>query len=342
LNSVLTANISQHGATLLVSDFAAKPTTAWQGICPTATVVADMLPQRRKGSMLDGCRSKPGAHPHWHSFADRGPAEDALLSAAISFRLFAAYDRLRLSLYRDKGPRDDLISIASIGSATLLRFEDVGYFNRVYAHDDDVADRLESVERFFRGSPHGCRLVAPTLSATGTLASACESRGWLPDEEYAWLAATNLPPRPNMPGDFEIRPPRADERELFLYSYLAGFGSDPARRPMAVENMRHLFSVPDLHFLFALQDGRPAGVGMMYRTGRSALFCAGATLPSHRGQGCHGALLSARIRLAHDLGCTSVYAWAFAGGQSQANMESFGLRTVSTTLAWRFPPDRVA
>ena len=274
--------------------------------------------------------------------ANAGQAERAPFLAEISFSLVAAYDRLRLSLYRDKGAVGHLISLASIGSLTLLRFEDVGYFNRVYAHGDDAAHRLASVESFFKGSPHGCRLVTPHSSASGSLARACTSRGWLPDEEYAWLAASNLSLHPSALGDFEIRPPRLDERELFLDSYLAGFGADPSRRPTAIENMRHLFSVPDLHFLFALQDGRPAGVGMMHRTGRSALLCAGATLPSYGRQGCHEALLTARIRLARDLGCTGVYSWASAGGQSQANMESVGLRTVSTTRAWRFPPDPVA
>jgi GNAT superfamily N-acetyltransferase len=274
--------------------------------------------------------------------ANQGPAESAPFLAEVSFRLSAAYDRVRLSLYRDKGARGHLISIASRGSLTLLRYEDVGYFNRVYAPDDDAAGQLELVEGFFKGSAHGCRLVTPTLSPTGALARACEARGWLPDKEYAWLGATNLSPRRKGPADFEVRPPRRDERDLFLYSYLAGFGADPAGRPMAVRNMRHLFAVPNLHFLFALEDGRPAGVGMMYLEGRSALLCAGATLPSHSGQGCHEALLSARIRLAHELGCTGVHAWAFAGSQSQANMESVGLRTCSTTRAWRFPPDRVA
>jgi GNAT superfamily N-acetyltransferase len=276
------------------------------------------------------------------SVAICGAEDIAPILAARSLRLSASYDRLRLSLYRAKGHRGHLISIASIASATLLRFEDVAYFNRVYVDDDDIADRLELIERFFRGSPHGCRLVAPSFAATGTLAGVCEARGWLPDERYAWLAATNLAVPLNVRGDFEIRPPGADERDLFLHTYLAGFEADPQRRPMAIENMRHLFSVPNLHFLFALQDDRPAGVGMLYRTGSSALLCAGATLPSYRSRGCHEALLTARIRLAHDLGCTGIHAYAFAGGQSQANMESVGLRTVGTTRAWRFPPAPIA
>jgi GNAT superfamily N-acetyltransferase len=269
--------------------------------------------------------------------ADRGPIESGPAPAEASFRLVAEYDTLRLSAYRDKGSRGHLISITSIGSATLLRFEDVGYFNRVYA-DDDIVDRLESIERFFSGSPHNCKLVAPTPSSTGTLARTCWSRGWWPDEKYAWLAGTDLSPGSNGSGSFEIRPPAEDEQELFLDSYLAGFGADPARRSMAVENMRHLFSVPNLYFLLAFRERRPAGIGMMYRSGLSALLCAGATLPSYRGQGCHEDLLAARIRLARDLGCTQIHSWAVAGGRSQANMERLGLHTVRTTRAWRLPP----
>jgi hypothetical protein len=83
--------------------------------------------------------------------------------AELSFRLSAAYDLVRLSLYRDKGARGHLISIASQGSLTLLRYEDVGYFNRVYAPDDDAAGRLESIEGFFSGSTSGRDRSAESL-----------------------------------------------------------------------------------------------------------------------------------------------------------------------------------
>ncbi len=267
--------------------------------------------------------------------AYRDAVESGAMLAEATFDLVAAYDGLRLSTYRDKGPRRDLICVASMGSATLLRFDDVGYFNRVYGNDD-VIDRLESIEGFFHGSPHGCTLVPHTLSAAGAVAGACWPRGWRPDVQYVWLAGTDL--SPGSSDDFEIRPPAEEEKELFLSSYLAGFGAAPERHAMAIENMRHLFSLPDLYFLFAFRGRAPAGVAMMYRRGDSALLCAGVTLASHRGQHCHEALLAARIRLARDLGCTQIHSWAFAGGRSHSNMERAGLRAVSTTRAWKFSP----
>src|SRR3974390_1343824 len=129
--------------------------------------------------------------------------------AEASFDLACVYDRLRLSTYRDKGSRRHLIRMASMGSSTLLRFEDVGYFNRVSA-GDYVASRLPAIERFFHGSPHSCTLVGRPSSAA-TLDRICRSRGWLPDAQYVWLAGEDLSPRAN--DGFEIRPPGKEEQE---------------------------------------------------------------------------------------------------------------------------------
>ena len=85
---------------------------------------------------------------------------------------------------------------------------------------------------------------------------------------------------------------------MFFRTYLTAFGAAADRIPAAIENMRRLFSNPQLHFLFACQDDRPVGVGMLYQSGPSALLCAGAMLPSARGVGGHETLVAARIQLA--------------------------------------------
>ena len=294
-----------------------------------------LIPPRRE-SMLSPTKNDLRRSARVGAGADRLSA-----LAEISFRLVAKYDHLRLSLYRDWGNRGHRISIASIGLLALLRFEDVGYFNRVYARGRDVVDHLDAIEGHFEGSRHGCVLLPSTVASTCDLERACASRSWVPDGAWSWLAAATLSAQRPVPGDFEIRAPRPREQDIFLDTYLTAFGCDAARHMMAKENMRHLFSVPDLHFLLALRDGQPIGVGMLYRSGRSALFCAGATLPSHARQGCHEALLTARLRLAQGLGCTAAFSWATSGGQSEADMESVGFRIVGTTVAWRLPPDRV-
>jgi GNAT superfamily N-acetyltransferase len=258
------------------------------------------------------------------------------------FCLVAEYDRMRLATYRDRGARADRISIASEGASSFLRFDDVGYFNGVYGYDEDLIERLDELEAFFRGSPHGCRLLTPTLSSASPLARACAVRGWVPDREYAWLTADPLPAPSGLGPRFEVRAPRPDEHALFFHTYLEAFDAARDRIPAAIDNMRHLFSNPHLHFLFACQDDRPAGVAILQQSGRSALLCAGAMLPSYRGIGGHEALLAARIQLARALGCTDIHSWATRGGHSHANMEQAGLRTVATTLTLRLPPERLA
>jgi GNAT superfamily N-acetyltransferase len=147
-------------------------------------------------------------------------------------------------------------------------------------------------------------------------------------------------PFPGKPSCFETRPPDEAEQELFLHSYLRGFEANPERFPAAIQNMGHLFNRRGLRFLMAFHAGRPAGIGMLYCVGKVAVLCAGATLPEHRRQGCHAALLRARLRLAVEQGCERIFSWTMAGSQSHTNMERAGLRTVGITSAWRLLPNR--
>jgi hypothetical protein len=277
----------------------------------------------------------------------RAPLADPVAgpSAATALWLVAAYDRLRLETYRDRGPRGGSIRVDSIGGATALRFEDVGYFNRIYSADESVADHLAEIEAFYAGIAFHCELVGPAAidpaRSRAGIDRACSRRGWLPGSCYAWVAAQGRAldrAPPSRPPRFEIRPPECSERELFVSTYLRAFEAAPGRFVAALPNMRHLFDLAELSFLVAFARGEPAGVGVLYRAGAAAVLCGGATLPRFRNQGCHTALIEARIRMALDLGCRSVVSWARAGGQSHANMRRAGLSTVGITSAWRFPP----
>jgi hypothetical protein len=135
-----------------------------------------------------------------------------------------------------------------------------------------------------------------------------------------------------------IRPAQRDETATFFRTYLEAFGADLDRAPAAIDNMQHLFDEPSLHFLLALKDDQPIGVGILMQAGSSALLCAGGMIPSHRRVGGHEALLRARLDLAFALGCADVHSWGVGGGQSAANMERLGMRSVATTRAWRLPP----
>lgn len=260
-------------------------------------------------------------------------------SVLIPFELVAHYDRMRLAIYKSMGARGGAIALEECGTSSLLRFDDVGYFNAVYSRGDDLHEQFDRIEEFFRGSTFTHRLMSPLLQDDGALAEQCRRRGWTPGHSYAWLSGASAP----VAGEnrrIAVRSVCRHEVDAFFRIYLAAFEADPARVPAAIDNMRHLFDEPSLHFQFALGGGEPVGVGILMHVGDTALLCAGAMLPGHRGLGGHESLIAARRHLAHTLGCASVHSWAVAGSRSHLAMERMGLQTIATSLTWHRPPAR--
>lgn len=259
--------------------------------------------------------------------------------ATQALQYVSQYDAMRLETYRRKENLADRITVAPIASATALRFDDVGYFNRVYCTDSSTFDALEEIEEFYREEPFGCELVAPPVDSSVEERTISRS-GWAQSGNFAWLHMPDCGSfKPIQTSQLEIRPPAPSQREEFLTAYLTAFGAEQDRFPAAIRNMRHLFDQPELDFLMARHGNRLAGVAMMMRCGDKALLCAGAALPEFREMGCHAALLDARIRLAAESGCREVYSWAFLGGQSHSNLEKAGLSMVGTSNTWRFSPE---
>jgi hypothetical protein len=266
-------------------------------------------------------------------------AEPISMEASPAIRALqavAAYDCLRLGTYCARESAHARIRIEQAFDASLLRFDDVGYFNRVYAHNETVAGHLDQVETFYLDSPFGCELVAAS-GDQGPVADACSRRGWLRSRNYAWLhMKTDMAGLGNGYPGVSIRQPRLQERTAFLEFYLRGFEAPVANFPAAIRNMRHLFDLPQLHFMIASREGIDVAIGMLCIFGETALLAAGTTLPEERRNGCHHAVLAERIRLAHSLGCTDIVSHAYVGGQSHLNMVSMGLQTVKVTQSWRF------
>jgi hypothetical protein len=251
----------------------------------------------------------------------------------------ARYDAMRVETYRQKENLSDRISISPIGSAVALRFDDVGYFNRIYCADESVFETLPEIETFYRGGPFGCELVGPPVVDFGN-ENKISRPGWASANCYAWMYADDCRLiEPTHQTTFVIRAPEPSERQQFLTTYLRAFDAQEDRFTAALRNMRHLFDRPELDFLMAWHGETLAGVAMMMRCDGTALLCAGAALPEYREMGCHAALLAARIRLASESRCRQIYSWAALGGQSQSNMEKAGLSVVGTTTTWRFSPE---
>jgi hypothetical protein len=260
-------------------------------------------------------------------------------AAASVLRLVCDYDCFRLRAYRKGESLGDQIKVRSFGGATALRYDEVGYFNRVYCPDAASLDRLTEIEDFYADCRYGCELIGPPSDPLNYRLLTPPSRAWIPGDKYAWLAAKTSALRPGgVPGDFTIRAPGPEEQRRFLTTYLRAYGADPERFSAAILNMRHLFDEPSLSFLMAWEEGHPAGVAMLRRTGNTALLCAGAALSETAGEACYGALLSAMINLARVARLENVCGWGIAGGQRQKSMEDVGLATVGMTQSWRLRP----
>jgi GNAT superfamily N-acetyltransferase len=93
---------------------------------------------------------------------------------------------------------------------------------------------------------------------------------------------------------------------------------------------------PRMHLLMAELDGHPAAAGGLFVHRRIGGLGPGAVLPGSRHRGLHAALISARIRLAADLGCDVVAAWAALDGPSERNMLRAGLRRIWTRGSYRW------
>jgi GNAT superfamily N-acetyltransferase len=246
---------------------------------------------------------------------------------------------MRLDVYRQKENLSDRVAIARFGSALALRFDDVGYFNRVYCADNAVFEVLAHLEEFYRGTPFGFEIVGPPHAGDEAAHAISQRVGWRPSTRFAWIHAdlNTLPQAPVC--SFDIRSPEPSERERFLLTYLEGFEVAEDRMPAAIRNMRHLFDRSDLEFFLAFHEGRPAGTGMIRYNNGIALLCAGAALPEFRRNGCHAALLEARLRRARERGCQEVYSWAVLDGRSHLNMLKAGLETVGVTTCWHWTPE---
>jgi hypothetical protein len=261
--------------------------------------------------------------------------------AARHMRIAALYDSMRLQTYKECEHLGEKIRTLCLGAATALRFDDVGYFNRIYAPDDSIVDKFQEIEQFYAGCPFPCELVGPPDSSSERVDEGCRARGWTPAKRYAWVSAPVselIIPR-QVPRNIAVRPvnpANTGEKNRFLQCYLRAFEANPKAFDAAISNMCHLFKRPELNFLMAWIDKQPAGVGMSYRAGSIVFLCAGATVPEFRNQGCHTALLAARFRAAILQGCEEVFSWAVEGGQSHADMEGLGLATVGVTRAWKY------
>ena len=88
--------------------------------------------------------------------------------------------------------------------------------------------------------------------------------------------------------------------------------------------------LPGAHDLLAMVDGEAAACGSLNPVDGVGWIGGAATLAAHRGRGLQTALISHRLRLAHELGCDLAVATALPNGQSAQNLLRLGFQQVYT------------
>jgi MOSC domain-containing protein YiiM len=122
-----------------------------------------------------------------------------------------------------------------------------------------------------------------------------------------------------------IREVGADEAAAWESVVCDGFELTGPVRAAWMAAAPELPRIPGMHLLVAELEGRHAGAAGLYTRARVGGLSPAAVLPWARGRGVHGALISARARLAEAHGCTLVTAQAETDGQSERNMLRLGL-----------------
>lgn len=279
------------------------------------------------------------------------PLATSRLSLAQTLGVIRSYDCWRLSQYLLLGD-SQRGCIETLGDAKLLRFQDVGYFNRVYDFSSSnvndlgcILDRyVTSRDKQYR---YGVELIARhdfdlDLVSEQLLSFGFRSKGMVArlglDLGSQSLPIVKWPCIPS--GQFKFRHPDPSEYEAVLELYLSGFGSPRDHHRQAMINMMQLFGHPELITWCAFDNKRPVGLGMLYLQQPYALLAAGVTAPEYQNQGIHESLIQLRLADAKSHGCSRIAAWCESDGQSYKNLISQGFEVLRNEQVWKLPSQR--
>jgi GNAT superfamily N-acetyltransferase len=142
---------------------------------------------------------------------------------------------------------------------------------------------------------------------------------------------------PPLESDPRLKVRRIDinEAEVWIDVSARGWSESPEASAFLRSLGTTLVSREDGVCFIAEWDGEPIATGSMSSHGGVLLLSGASTLPHARGRGAQRALLGARLRYGHQLGCDLATMGASPGSTSQHNAERQGFRVACTRLKWR-------
>jgi GNAT superfamily N-acetyltransferase len=132
-----------------------------------------------------------------------------------------------------------------------------------------------------------------------------------------------------------IRVVGAEAADAWMDIILAAYEPDAETAALWRSMAPHLAAHPGRRLLTGALDGRVVAASSIQLTDDGAWISWAGVVPAARGHGIQRAMITARARLATQLGGEPVAAWALAGAHSSANLAAVGLRPIGERVSVR-------
>jgi len=203
-------------------------------------------------------------------------------------------------------------------------------FNRVLGAGWDrplAPEDFDVVEEFYaeRGVVPSFELSAETVDRD---AAVLAERGYDLDGEDVTVVYEAPVPAAEQDGAITVRTTRDRRSWEALLRLALGDGTDDERLGRTL----HFEAEGASALTIATLDGRDAGAGAVLITGEFALLIAGGVLAAERGRGVHAALVTGRLRIAHDRGATRAALKTSAGSAAERTAVRAGFTRTARTI----------
>lgn len=186
---------------------------------------------------------------------------------------------------------------------------------------------LEAIEDFYFSHDHPAVLRVCSVADPSVLELA-RKRGYaLKNFSYRWILDLESWVPELEHADPRVR--RADPGEELVWARTVSAGFADREEVSPEENLaldRALFRMSNGTPILAMEDGVPAGGGMLAAAGDTAALFATSTRPSYRRRGLQTAMLDWRLRFAKEQGSRMATIETDPGSDSQRNVERMGFR----------------
>ena len=229
------------------------------------------------------------------------------------------------------------VEIQTFGNAVsyYIRTMPWGVFNSVKGLSDEDMDRVAEIIQFYRERDRAFELDIDPVGTSPELLRHLTENGLAHRRFHSVLYGLPAPEAPGLPSGISIRPVE-NEADFDVYAgiHCIGSGMDIRHKHHFIQNNIGLLNRPGWNLFMASWHGRPAAVGVMHISGRTASLTLAATHPEFRNKGLQTSLLKWRLHEAYKAECELVAAQAAFGSTSQNNMERAGLRVAWTRAVW--------